>query len=95
MFTRRQILGATSLAGLGALVGPGGARAFQVTEPTQRIETLYSLRAACRSDEGAYHAQLIQDLQAALEGAELSDDEKAATVASLVCPSCGCRVNNG
>jgi len=95
MFTRRQILGATSLAGLGAVAGLGGAHAFQVTEPTRRIETLYSLRAACRGDEGAYHAQLIQDLRAALEASDLSDDEKAATVASLVCPSCGCRVNNG
>jgi hypothetical protein len=94
MFTRRQILGATSLAGLGAMAGVSAARAFQVTEPSERIETLYSLRtASCRSDEGTFHAQLIEDLRAALEGSSLSEDEKLATTAALVCPNCGCTVN--
>lgn len=94
--TRRQILGATSLAGLGALTGISAARAFQETEPSQRIGTLYSLRtSACRTDEGALHTQLIEDLKAALEGSALSEDEKIAAAAALVCPNCGCRLNNG
>ncbi len=83
---RRSILRALGAAALGggALALPGPAAAFHVI-PEDEAGAL--LEGGCGAT--AYHQRLIDEAVRAA-GVTLTDDERAALLARLACPTCSC-----
>lgn len=88
---RMLAIGRRRFLGLGASVataaaGAGAARAFQIQE--MPVPTARAYRLACEAP--ADHAQLLAEIDAALQGRRLPPDEVRAIRAAARCPLCGC-----
>jgi len=96
MISRRRFLTSTALAGAGlGVAGIGfakGARAFTVEAAPEPVAQLYAAERAAACQVRTYHAQIVAEVQAALNGTKLTEDEKREQVNSLLCPLCGCPV---
>lgn len=82
---RRALTLSLALAFSGAA---GSARALTWQEAD--AEAAFLLENRCGTS--AYHERLIAEVEKALDGRKLSDEERKIVLAQLTCPACGCQV---
>lgn len=93
VISRRRFLSTTALASAGLGIGTSAANAFSVEQTSGSVASTYHAGLAC-ARSSAYHAQLLVDAEAILNGEKLSADERKVRIASLTCPICGCALSN-
>lgn len=93
VISRRRFLSTSALASAGLGIGASAAHAFTVEEMNGDVAATYHAGLAC-ARSSAYHAQLLVDAEAILDGEHLSAEERQVRIASLVCPICGCALSN-
>ena len=93
MLSRRRFLCSTALASAGLAAGAGAARAFSIEEGSAGIAAqVHEAKLACQISQ-AFHAQLLEDARAAIDGRRgLSQEERAQLLAAVTCPICGCPI---
>jgi|APTNR8051073442_1049403.scaffolds.fasta_scaffold05388_3 hypothetical protein len=62
-------------------------------QPAKSVEGLYAAAKSC-GQKNAYHATLIADVEALLEGRHLPEAERSKILADMRCPMCGCPVTD-
>ena len=90
MISRRRFLSSTALASAGLGIGASVAQAFTLEQADGTVSTAYHAAALACTNGGSYHAQVIADAKATLEGEHLTLEQRHERLASLVCPLCGC-----
>jgi hypothetical protein len=89
MISRRRFLHSSTIATAGLGLGASAAQALTLEEASRDVAASYHASIAC-SRGSAYHAQLLVDARAIVQGEPLSSKEREARIASLTCPICGC-----
>ena len=84
---RRRFLSSTALAGIGLLIGTRTARAFTQQKMDPAVHKAYL--NGCTNAADPYHAGLVQQAEAQMQG-RMSDADIQAAIATMRCPICGC-----
>lgn len=95
MLSRRGFLSVTAVATVGtvAVVREAGAFSIETAEPPLAAEYL-AARDACPA-RGDDHAQQLAQAVEQLAQRPLTAADRAAVLARLTCPLCGCRLSDG
>lgn len=93
MISRRRFLSSSALASAGLGFGATAAQAFSLERVEGDVAATYHAGLAC-GRSSAYHAQLLVDAQAILQGESLSPEQRRERIASLSCPICGCSLSD-
>jgi hypothetical protein len=84
--SRRHLLSAFSVLAAGVAARPSLALTMDTLGPVARANYLN----ACSQREQDFHKQLISDIEATLNGRQLTAEEKEAIRVAATCPICGC-----
>jgi hypothetical protein len=87
---RRRFLASTALTGIGLVAAARTGHAF--SRQPMNVEEHKAYQNACTGAADPYHAQLVAEAQAELDG-RMSAAEIEQAVAALRCPICGCALS--
>lgn len=97
MLTRRTLIRRLAVlpsATVAGALAATTAHAFNLEQPGRDVEALYGAARSCGGDGSRYHARLLADVNALLDGRDLPAVEREDAVAAVRCPLCGCPVTD-